>query len=111
MSYSDPLHEIARRPFLPPPDPKAKLTNQGTRQYREHDELRYSMRSVAAATDDWSARRWHVVSNSYLVPANGGTALADSNETALRQERRLGQVPQWLDLDKAQTEQLHFHHG
>lgn len=71
--------------------------------YREHDELRYSMRSARALKDAWRESRWHIVTNSYEIPPGRGR----ENVTA---GSRLGQVPQWLDMEKANSNII-LHHG
>ena len=95
---SDPLHRAAREVHAP-----AKTLE---RQYREHDELRYSLRAVQSATRGWKETRFHLVANSYAMPSFPSDDGKDGKEEQEKEEFRLGQVPQWLDLMKASEESL-----
>jgi hypothetical protein len=101
VNGSDPLHAAARAPF-----DRADGAAGVAKQYREHNELLYSMRSVRAATASWAGSRWHLVTNSYDVPDRSG---ADDDEEL--EGKKLGQVPQWMDIDDAEEQGLTFHHG
>lgn len=56
----------------------------------EHDELRHSIRSVLDNFHRWS-KRYHILAADFPFPACNAT---DSHGI------RLGQVPQWLDMDQ-----------
>jgi hypothetical protein len=73
------------------------------RQYRQHDELRFSLRSALAATKTWKQSTFHLVANSYSKPSSPFEV----------NEKRLGQIPQWLDLGKIAEEvpSVVLHHG
>ncbi|KAI0088478.1 hypothetical protein BDY19DRAFT_165838 [Irpex rosettiformis] len=60
------------------------------RQFRDHDELRYSLRSVLQFFRQ-HAGKFH------LVTADFGVDAQDLNATMTPSEWRLGQIPQWLD--------------
>ena len=101
---SDPLHRAAREVHAP-----AKTLE---RQYREHDELRYSLRAAQSATRGWKETRFHLVANSYAMPSFPSDG-KDGEEEQEKEEFRLGQVPQWLDLMKASEEspKVMVHYG
>ncbi|EKM49625.1 uncharacterized protein PHACADRAFT_214165 [Phanerochaete carnosa HHB-10118-sp] len=65
---------------------------RGGRQFRDHDELRYSLRSVLSNFRPYLGR-YHLLTTDFAMPdtVENLTAPADY---------RLGQVPQWLDVDK-----------
>lgn len=99
----DPLHYKARRKAL------ANITvarKPKEARFREHDELRYSLRSVRKATSSWKYTAVHLVT-------------ADVNpEDPSNPDRRLGLVPQWLDMDLIPPRRsedgpppLYLHHG
>ena len=100
---SDLLHRAAREVHAP-----AKTLE---RQYREHDELRYSLRSAQSATRGWKETRFHLVANSYAMPPFPSDDGKDGEEE--QEEFRLGQVPQWFDLMKASEEspKVTVHYG
>ncbi|KAJ7807539.1 hypothetical protein B0H14DRAFT_2872431 [Mycena olivaceomarginata] len=83
-SVRDPLHYKARQKAL------ANITvNRKPKEarFREHDELRYSLRSVRKATSSWKYTAVHLVT-------------ADINpEDPSNPDGRLGLVPQWLNMD------------
>ncbi|KAF7357842.1 hypothetical protein MVEN_00830400 [Mycena venus] len=58
-------------------------------RFRQHDELRYSLRSAFQNTKSWKHSVWHIVTADVPDP----DAFDDS--------QRLGLVPQWLDFDRA----------
>ncbi|EIN08240.1 hypothetical protein PUNSTDRAFT_134631 [Punctularia strigosozonata HHB-11173 SS5] len=107
VNGSDPLHAAARAEHAAEqPKDAGRLGAMNAqagalKQYREHGELLYSMRSVRDATRDWAASRWHLVTNSYDAPE--GAELGE-------RDKRLGQVPQWMDLHLAETQGVTFHH-
>ncbi|KAJ6576158.1 hypothetical protein DFH09DRAFT_1150528 [Mycena vulgaris] len=86
VNGSDPRHYAARKKAL------ANLTwARGTQpkeaRFREHDELRYSLRSIRKATASWKYTAVHLVT-------------ADVNpEDPEIPDTRLGLVPQWLNMD------------
>ncbi|KAJ7718425.1 hypothetical protein B0H16DRAFT_1700664 [Mycena metata] len=84
----DALHQKARKELL-------HATRYRTKEarFREHDELRYSLRSVRNATATWPNSTWHIVTADIPEPS--------ANDTALDRPLRLGQVPQWLDIECA----------
>ncbi|KAI0952889.1 hypothetical protein AcW1_007251 [Taiwanofungus camphoratus] len=65
------------------------------RLYRDHDELRHSMRSVL---DNFRAHagRFHLITADFPVP----DSIVNNVNSTLDASWRLGQIPQWLDLDK-----------
>ncbi|KAG9092897.1 hypothetical protein FS749_015347, partial [Ceratobasidium sp. UAMH 11750] len=97
---SDPLHYRARRiaemaelRFVQLPR-GAKKTGAEDRLFREHDELRHSVRSVLDYFRPWS-KRYHVLASDFPFPACNSSDAPGV---------RLGQVPQWLDLGHASWE-------
>ncbi|KAH7335291.1 hypothetical protein B0J17DRAFT_669472 [Rhizoctonia solani] len=96
---SDPLHfrerriaEMAEPRFIQPPtSPRGRKEKVGAEDklFREHDELRHSIRSVI---DNFgrSTTRLHVLAADFPFPSCNST---DSRKI------RLGQVPQWLNKD------------
>ena len=83
------------------------------KQFRQHDELRFSLRSAKAATSNWRQSTFHLVANSYSILSplpDEGYEEEDNDEDY---EERLGQVPQWLDLKKIGQEvpRVMVHHG
>ncbi|KAJ7486619.1 hypothetical protein FB451DRAFT_1227651 [Mycena latifolia] len=90
VNGSDPLHHKVRQKALAnlnfasihATNPKPKEA-----RFREHDELRYSLRSVRKATSSWKYTAVHLVT-------------ADVNpEDPSNPDGRLGLVPQWLNMD------------
>ncbi|KAJ7841076.1 hypothetical protein B0H14DRAFT_2783647 [Mycena olivaceomarginata] len=110
VNGSDPLHAAARQSLLATTHYKTKEA-----RFREHDELRYSLRAARAATRGWPNATWHVVTADVPAPgvddgvdtniANNGSGAADINIASRKSEdsnqRRLGLVPQWLDIECA----------
>ncbi|KAJ7042165.1 hypothetical protein C8F04DRAFT_1295066, partial [Mycena alexandri] len=88
VNGSDALHQKARKELL-------SATNYKTKdaRFREHDELRYSLRSVRNATATWPNSTWHIITADVPEP--------NVNDTVLDTSRRLGLVPQWLDIECA----------
>jgi hypothetical protein len=74
---------------------------------RDHDELRYSLRSVLANLRPY-IDRFHILSTDFPIPYSPN----DSSDLAL--DYRLGQVPQWLNTDNRSWKdgdvQLHMKH-
>lgn len=110
MFNSDPLHAAARQSLLATTHYKTKEA-----RFREHDELRYSLRAARASTRGWPNATWHVVTADVPAPgvddgvdtniASSASGAADVNTGSRRSEdsnqRRLGLVPQWLDIECA----------
>ncbi|KAJ7719162.1 hypothetical protein B0H14DRAFT_3010219 [Mycena olivaceomarginata] len=108
--HTTPLHAAARQSLLATTHYKTKEA-----RFREHDELRYSLRAARAATRGWPNATWHVVTADVPAPgvddgvdtniANNGSGAADINIGSRKSEdsnqRRLGLVPQWLDIECA----------
>ncbi|KIY69262.1 hypothetical protein CYLTODRAFT_349864 [Cylindrobasidium torrendii FP15055 ss-10] len=90
VNGSDPLHIQARNDYLMSLGQQPKAA-----RFREHDELRYSLRSIAAATSTWTKSVWHIITSDVPHPGNP--------------ERRLGLVPQWLDVNATSTERAQDH--
>ncbi|KAJ7266363.1 hypothetical protein B0H12DRAFT_1320991 [Mycena haematopus] len=84
VNGSDPLHQKARQALL-----KSTKYWANEARFREHDELRYSLRAARNATASWRNSTWHIVTADISEP------------TASGHERRLGLVPQWLDIECA----------
>ncbi|KAK7005985.1 hypothetical protein R3P38DRAFT_2729323 [Favolaschia claudopus] len=85
VNGSDKYHAESRQDVLA----SLKISAADSR-FREHDELRYSLRSAFKNLGHWKNSAWHVVTAD--VPTHGpfqGDA------------QRLGLVPQWLDVDRA----------
>ena len=59
---------------------------------RDHDELRYSFRSVLANFRPYLGR-FHLLTTDFAMPENTGN-------NSIPIDYRLGQVPQWLDTDR-----------
>ncbi|KAJ7674031.1 hypothetical protein DFH06DRAFT_1173818 [Mycena polygramma] len=85
VNGSDPLHQKARNTLLSATGYKTKEA-----RFREHDELRYSLRAARNATATWPNSTWHVITADVPEPANS---------FAPDHSRRLGLVPQWLDIE------------
>ncbi|KDR71214.1 hypothetical protein GALMADRAFT_143926 [Galerina marginata CBS 339.88] len=104
VNGSDPLHRAARKANVPAKFSVIQQTSAVMleRQYRQHDELRYSLRSAKSATSSWKGSRFHLVANSYYMPLSQSRDFdaIDGDEEEEREGLRLGQVPQWLDLTK-----------
>ncbi|EPS98660.1 hypothetical protein FOMPIDRAFT_1031336 [Fomitopsis schrenkii] len=65
------------------------------RLYRDHDELRYSIRSVV---DNFKSpgSRFHLLTTDFPIP----DAYATNSNISEPELWRLGQLPQWLDCDR-----------
>ncbi|PPQ65809.1 hypothetical protein CVT26_000394 [Gymnopilus dilepis] len=98
VNGSDPLHRAARESHPPPvlsSRPQRLPTSSNVeKQYRQHDELRYSLRSARKATAGWRESMFHLVANSFSIPLPP----YEGEGSDFRYGIRLGQVPQWLDL-------------
>lgn len=98
----DPLHERARAEHIAEVDHRPQSA-----RFREHNELRYSLRAAFQATKTWEQSVWHIVSADVADPS---AVMRDPSE-------RLGLVPYWLDLNSSwhvgQTGQppIYLHHG
>ncbi|KAJ6464382.1 hypothetical protein C8R45DRAFT_1174511 [Mycena sanguinolenta] len=82
-SRRDPLHHKARTKA------QEKIDARGPKEkrFREHDELRFSLRSIRKATSSWKHNAVHIIS-------------ADVNpEDPKKPDGRLGLVPQWLNMN------------
>ncbi|KAJ7698256.1 hypothetical protein B0H17DRAFT_1196847 [Mycena rosella] len=86
VNGSDVLHQKARGELLAATKYKTKDA-----RFREHDELRYSLRSARNATASWPNSTWHVITADVPDPS--------LNSTSPDYEHRLGLVPQWLDVE------------
>ncbi|KAJ7171253.1 hypothetical protein C8R46DRAFT_1190647 [Mycena filopes] len=97
VNGSDALHQKARKELLEATGYKTKDA-----RFREHDELRYSLRSVRNATATWPNSTWHIITADVPVPAEPSPNI-NLNNTAPHDDsrRRLGLVPQWLDIECA----------
>ncbi|KAJ7121351.1 hypothetical protein C8R43DRAFT_1151246 [Mycena crocata] len=84
VNGSDVLHSESRVELL-------ESLGYSTRnaRFRQHDELRYSLRSAFKNTRSWKHSVWHIVTADVPDPDE-----FDENQ-------RWGLVPQWLDLDSA----------
>ncbi|GAA6011072.1 hypothetical protein JCM11491_005927 [Sporobolomyces phaffii] len=81
------------------------------RHFREHDELRYSIRSVLDSFAPGSLSKLHILTTD--LPANtllrdtierDGTALSTNvNESRLVDASRIGQIPHWLSRDASSS--------
>ncbi|KAG8712426.1 Xanthine phosphoribosyltransferase 1 [Ceratobasidium sp. 395] len=94
VNSTDPLHFRARRiaemsevRFVELPR-GAKKVGAEDRLFREHDELRHSIRSVQA--NFRGSKAYHILASDFPFP------VCNSSDPSVR----LGQVPQWLALDK-----------
>ncbi|KAJ7869461.1 hypothetical protein B0H14DRAFT_2571824 [Mycena olivaceomarginata] len=85
---SDILHKKTRNELL-------ESTKYKTKEARfwEHDELRYSFRAARNATASWRNSTWHVITADVPDPR--------TNMRVALHKRRLGLVPQWLDIECA----------
>ncbi|KAF9029780.1 hypothetical protein BDZ89DRAFT_1065066 [Hymenopellis radicata] len=97
VNGSDPLHEKARTKYI-----ESTGHHPKNARFREHDELRYSLRASAKATESWKESVWHVITADVPHPRDSS--------------RRLGLVPQWLDLNasgimtESQQPPIHLYH-
>jgi hypothetical protein len=88
VTLRDAQHQKARQALLTATKYKTKEA-----RFREHDELRYSFRSARNATASWPNSTWHLITADVPEPAMEN-AVPDHT-------RRLGLVPQWLDIECA----------
>ncbi|GAA6049513.1 hypothetical protein JCM3770_000824 [Rhodotorula araucariae] len=86
---------------------------KASHHYREHDELRFSLRSALAAFDPLALVKLHLVSTDF--PANkllrdllDGTPA--ENLTQVVDASRVGQVPTWFDRSAIARPPLAIHH-
>ncbi|KAJ7747945.1 hypothetical protein DFH07DRAFT_574174 [Mycena maculata] len=93
VNGSDPLHEKARMELE-----GATNYNPAEARFREHDELRYSLRAAHDATAGWLDTIVHIVTPDVPHP---DTETQDALNTTSADQRRLGLVPQWLDIRRA----------
>ncbi|KAJ7267659.1 hypothetical protein B0H12DRAFT_1229947 [Mycena haematopus] len=84
VNGSDVYHSEARQDLLD----TLKYSTKNAR-FRQHDELRYSLRSAFKNTKSWKDSVWHIVTADVPDP------------DAFDDAQRLGLVPQWLDLESA----------
>jgi len=96
---------------LKPDDPYRPVKKNQARQYRDHDELRHSMRSVLKNFRS-SASRFHLLTSDFKLSSE---VKEEMDVDDADPPWRLGQVPQWLDMDhngKWQDDsiQLAIHH-
>ncbi|KIY66007.1 hypothetical protein CYLTODRAFT_423832 [Cylindrobasidium torrendii FP15055 ss-10] len=98
VNGSDPLHRQSRNEYV------LAATGQAPKnaRFREHDELRHSFRSALKSSPTWRDSNWHLVTAD--VPH-----FTD-------EDKLLGLVPQWLDLNHSitpsehQQPPIHLHH-
>ncbi|KAF8127730.1 hypothetical protein K438DRAFT_2032918 [Mycena galopus ATCC 62051] len=104
VNGSDPLHQKSREALLTSTKYKTKEA-----RWREHDELRYSLRAARDATASWPNSTWHIVSADVPHPdAQSSPSFFDTDgrdDTEVDDEAnsldRLGLIPQWLDIECA----------
>ncbi|KAF8191952.1 hypothetical protein K438DRAFT_1935213 [Mycena galopus ATCC 62051] len=83
VNGSDPLHHKARTKAQENVDTRRPKEQR----FREHDELRFSLRSIRKATSSWKHTAVHIIS-------------AEVNpEDPTKPDGRLGLVPQWLNMN------------
>ncbi|KIY61679.1 hypothetical protein CYLTODRAFT_495130 [Cylindrobasidium torrendii FP15055 ss-10] len=70
------------------------IAGSAEHHFRDHDELRYSMRSVYQNVPAAIIRKLHLFTSSLPYEATNST----TNITALSQTGRMGHVPTWLNL-------------
>ncbi|KAJ7438083.1 hypothetical protein B0H11DRAFT_2105600 [Mycena galericulata] len=100
VNGSDTLHQKERMKLLA----KTKFKTKEAR-FREHDELRYSLRAARNATASWPNSIWHVITADVPEPDDNFVPEPDENNSVSDAPRRFGLVPQWLDIECA------FHGG
>lgn len=73
------------------------------RHFREHDELRYSMRAIMAAFGPETIRSIKLMTTDFPVDRAPPSSLATAANASARieGELHLGQVPHWLDVEQA----------
>ncbi|KAJ7617402.1 hypothetical protein FB45DRAFT_801227 [Roridomyces roridus] len=79
VNGSDPIHQQVRKNLIA----ELKYSVKDAR-FRQHDELRYSLRAAANATKSWPTSTWHIITADVPDPEDD--------------DGRLGLVPQWLDV-------------
>ncbi|KIY68296.1 hypothetical protein CYLTODRAFT_443420 [Cylindrobasidium torrendii FP15055 ss-10] len=77
---SDPFHEHTRSRYIGETGHHPKNA-----RFREHDELRFSLRSAMLATSAWKNSAWHVITPDVEDPQDGS--------------KRLGLLPQWVNTN------------
>ncbi|KAJ7616620.1 hypothetical protein FB45DRAFT_934589 [Roridomyces roridus] len=87
VNGSDPLHRKARKAAVDAQVRKGSMKKPREARFREHDELRYSLRSIRKATALWKQTAIHLVS-----------ADVDPKDTS-NSNTRLGLLPQWFNLN------------
>ncbi|KAF9019371.1 hypothetical protein BDZ89DRAFT_1043931 [Hymenopellis radicata] len=97
VNGSDLLHQASRSHFI-----EETGHHPLNARFREHDELRHSVRSAYEATQKWRNNTWHII-----------TADIEDPEDATQ---RLGLVPQWLNTSASQRREggrapIYLHHG
>ncbi|OSX57791.1 hypothetical protein POSPLADRAFT_1067806 [Postia placenta MAD-698-R-SB12] len=96
VNGSDPLEEQAKQQAVDlyePDDPwRPSASVMEARLYRDHDELRHSMRSVLLNFRKY-AGRFFLLTSDFSIPVT-------TPNLTLSSSWRLGQTPQWLDLGK-----------
>lgn len=97
VNGSDPLHEQTRGHYIQETGHHPKNA-----RFREHDELRASLRSATHATGKWRKNAWHIITPDVENPD-------DSNQ-------RLGLLPQWANTEVTPNRvgdraPIVFHHG
>ncbi|KAF9818549.1 hypothetical protein IEO21_02654 [Rhodonia placenta] len=96
VNGSDPLEQQAKQHAIDlyePDDPwRPSASVMEARLYRDHDELRHSMRSVLLNFRKY-AGRFFLLTSDFSIPVT-------TPNLTLSSSWRLGQTPQWLDLGK-----------
>ncbi|KAJ7028293.1 hypothetical protein C8F04DRAFT_1119547 [Mycena alexandri] len=102
VNGSDPVHQAQRTSHLTGGGSSSPLA---AARFREHDELRYSLRAARNATSLWSgSTTFHIVSGDVAhlnLPLHSHSVVGEDSEAGEdehEQQQRLGLVPQWLDL-------------
>ncbi|KAJ7208651.1 hypothetical protein GGX14DRAFT_521572 [Mycena pura] len=96
VNGSDPLHAESRSALR-----AATGYASAEARFREHDELRYSLRAARRATRGWVDSTWHVVSADVADPRASADVSAEAGTGVDVGRQRLGLVPQWLDIECA----------
>ncbi|KAK7052590.1 hypothetical protein R3P38DRAFT_2502174 [Favolaschia claudopus] len=97
VNGSDSLHQKSRQTLL---DSMPKYRTKDAR-FREHDELRYSLRAARNATASWPNSTWHIITADVPDPRRPKSILDRRDDLQQSSDRRLGLVPQWLDIECA----------
>ncbi|KAJ7049672.1 hypothetical protein C8F01DRAFT_724902 [Mycena amicta] len=85
VNGSDPYHAQSRNDLLTALNYETKNA-----RFRQHDELRYSLRSAFKNTKTWRQSVWHIITADVPDPE---ASWGDSDS------QRLGLVPQWMDIE------------